>query len=557
MLADAFNSMIERVENWHRELEEGVKIRTAELSAEIALRKRAEQELAREREILSITLRSMGDGVISTDAQGRVVSFNACAEQLTGWTEREALGQRLRSVFNIIQEDTNKPCENLVNRVLTSGAAAGLSNHTALISRQGKKRIIASTAAPIRDCAGTIVGTVLIFRDVTENKRTHDALLESEARFRQIYDDAPVMMHSMDSEGIIRNVNKKWLSQLGYTRGEVLGRNIEWFLTENSAEKLPLVLDRVWECGSIREIRNQYVTKKRATLEVFEDSVVLQDPAVGKMTLSTLRDVTHEMTLQKQLLRAQKMEAIGTLAGGIAHDFNNLLQVIGGWSEVGLLEVGEDQPGHPALSQIAKAAFSAAELTQGLLMFSRKKESKLRPVDLNQLLEQTAKMLSRTIPKMIATELSLAEDLHTIYADPALLQQVVMNLALNARDAMPEGGNLVIQTRNAILDGEILQSAHRSYARRLRSPFGLRHRLWNDERKPGTHLRSVLHDERTGKGNRVGAIDRVWNRDKSPRPYTVLQRARQGNHVQYLPTHRVQGASTGRRGQHKSADRRR
>ena len=156
----------------------------------------------------------------------------------------------------------------------------------------------------------------------------------------------------------------------------------------------------------------------------------------------TVLDVTDSKRLQEQLIQSQKMEAIGTLAGGIAHDFNNLLHVIQGYADIILLGIGKGDHGYTELHEIKGAARRAAELTQSLLTFGRRIDGQLRPVDLNIELEQIARMLRRTIPKMIRIQLTLAEDLRPINADPAQLHQVVMNLAVNARDAMPNGGKL-------------------------------------------------------------------------------------------------------------------
>ncbi len=156
--------------------------------------------------------------------------------------------------------------------------------------------------------------------------------------------------------------------------------------------------------------------------------------------------------LQNQLVQAQKMEAIGILSGGIAHDFNNLLQVIEGYSDLALFKTQPGENGYQQLKEIKKAAQRAAELTKGLLTFGSRVESKLRPVNVNHEIHQVAGMLSRTIPKMIDMQISLEEHIPTIDADASQLQQVLMNLALNARDAMPEGGTLTIRTENLELD---------------------------------------------------------------------------------------------------------
>ena len=171
-----------------------------------------------------------------------------------------------------------------------------------------------------------------------------------------------------------------------------------------------------------------------------------------------LRDLTAHKALQKQLLQAQKMEAVGTLAGGIAHDFNNLLQVVLGYSELVLAD--EDLPDQfrDDLGKVLLAGRSGADLVQRLLTFSRKTETKPLDLDLNQRIRQTQKFLQRTIPKMIDIELILADDLADIHADPTQVDQVLMNLAVNARDAMPEGGKLVIETANVLLDEDYARS---------------------------------------------------------------------------------------------------
>ncbi len=166
------------------------------------------------------------------------------------------------------------------------------------------------------------------------------------------------------------------------------------------------------------------------------------------------KDITREAELQKQLLQAQKMESLGTLAGGIAHDFNNLLTVIGGYSELLLMDKQEGEPGYDDLYKIIVATRRGAELVKNLLAFGSKVEPQLRPLGLNHEIEQIRKLLTRTIPKMIEIELSLANNLSQIKADPVQIGQVLINLALNAQDAMPNGGKLAIETRNESLDEE-------------------------------------------------------------------------------------------------------
>jgi len=168
--------------------------------------------------------------------------------------------------------------------------------------------------------------------------------------------------------------------------------------------------------------------------------------------LSILRDISEKKLLEDQLLHAHKMEAVGTLAGGISHDFNNILQIISGYVQILLLSSNPSDPDYFKLQAIEKAAQKGSDLTKRLLVFSRKVEAELRPVDLNHTVLQVARLLERTIPKMIQIETSLATNLRVINADPLQLEQIIMNLGVNARDAMPEGGRLLVQTSNVALD---------------------------------------------------------------------------------------------------------
>ncbi len=157
-------------------------------------------------------------------------------------------------------------------------------------------------------------------------------------------------------------------------------------------------------------------------------------------------------SLEAQLIQAQKLESVGILAGGIAHDFNNLLQMISGYSRLVLLEKSESDPDYEWLSVIEVAVERAIQLTRQLLLFSRQEESRLQPLDINAQVKEVIRLLARTIPKMISMETRLAEDLKSVDADAGQIQQVIMNLSVNARDAMPEGGRLLFETRNASFD---------------------------------------------------------------------------------------------------------
>jgi signal transduction histidine kinase len=233
--------------------------------------------------------------------------------------------------------------------------------------------------------------------------------------------------------------------------------------------------------------------KTNKTYEIFDTPIQNADGSISRLAI--FHDITHRKIieeekekLQAQLLQSQKMEAIGTLAGGIAHDFNNLLQVILGYSELMLQTRDPDNSDHGDLQKIYQSARSGAELVKRLMIFSRKIEPKFVNLDLNKHIIQTQKLLTRTIPKMIDIHLDLSDDIEQINADPTQVEQILMNLAVNARDAMPEGGRLNIATKTAILDEDYCKE--------------------HAETKPGKYVSLTVTD--TGKGMDKETVKRIF-----------------------------------------------
>ncbi|MEW6350891.1 MAG: PAS domain S-box protein [Thermodesulfobacteriota bacterium] len=424
------------------------------IGIDVTERKRAEQALAREKERLLVTLRSIGDGVISTDSQGTVLSVNAVAEQLTGWSEESAFGRPLDEVFKIINEKSRQLLENPVRKVLRTGMIADLANHTVLVAKDGTERILADSGAPIKDQTGNIIGVVLVFRDVTEHQRAADALRESELWLRSLFNAMPDPMLVLTPGRVVKDFNAAAGHVFGYSREEVVGRSAELFHMDN--EHYVKAGKRLAAAFARGERARFDLVVKRKTGELFPVEAVvslLTDPdkrPLGILTL--LRDISPRRQSEARLLQTRRMEAIGSLAGGIAHELNNLLQVVHGYAEMVLHKIGDDQPGHSELLVIKEAAGKATQLTQGLLTFSRKEASSLRPVDVNKELLNMTPILTRTLPETVRIEMDLAEELPSVKADPAQLQQVVINLVVNAGDAMPEGGHLVVSTGTARLE---------------------------------------------------------------------------------------------------------
>jgi two-component system cell cycle sensor histidine kinase/response regulator CckA len=221
----------------------------------------------------------------------------------------------------------------------------------------------------------------------------------------------------------------------------------------------------VFRTGQENINTEKFTDRNGVTHTIVTTKSLYVDPTGKRYVVGVIRDITESERakadrekLEKQLLQAQKMEAVGTLAGGIAHDFNNILQVVLGYSELVLAD--EDLPVclKNDLRKVLLSARNGADLVRRLLTFSRKTETKPLDLNLNQRVRQNQKFLERTIPKMINIEMVLEDDLADIHADPTQMDQVLMNLSVNARDAMPDGGKLILQTANVVIDEDYARS---------------------------------------------------------------------------------------------------
>jgi PAS domain S-box-containing protein len=292
------------------------------------------------------------------------------------------------------------------------------------------------------------------------------ALRESEERFRLLAEnvvDNIWILNPTDLSFIYVSPSVEKI--IGYTPEEMLGLSLDQLLTPESGLITSQAIAKDFE-----EAKKDSSRTRRLELELYHKngSTVWVETTARVVYINWLssygiigvtRDISERKEaeverrlLQNQLLQAQKMEAIGTLAGGIAHDFNNSLQGILGYSQILISEKDEGDPDLQKFVQIEKAAKRASELTKQLLMFSRKVESQLRPLDLNQEIRQSENLLERTIPKMIAIETRLGDNLKIINGDPVQIEQMIMNLCINARDAMVDGGRMVIESRDTFLD---------------------------------------------------------------------------------------------------------
>lgn len=298
---------------------------------------------------------------------------------------------------------------------------------------------------------------LVLAQDITEQKKNQERLRQSEERFAKAFRSSPIAItisSTLDSRYV--DVNDAFLHMTGYGREEVIGRTADelrvWL---ESAERVALI-QQLAKSGMVTAFPAKFKTRS-GDIRLTEVSAELIELDRVPCVLAITRDCTEAKRLEEQFRQAQKMEAIGRLAGGIAHDFNNMLSVIIGYSEL-LQEGFETGPARRGIDQIKTAAERAASLTRRLLAFSRQQVLSLRILNLNAVVENLSKMLRHMIGEDIELVFTLGSSLGNVRADLVQVEQIIMNLAVNARDAMPQGGKLIIETCNADLDATFASS---------------------------------------------------------------------------------------------------
>jgi two-component system, cell cycle sensor histidine kinase and response regulator CckA len=285
-------------------------------------------------ELLQVTLDSIGDAVITTDLEGKVTFLNPVAEKLTGWKEKKAYGEPITEIFRLVDEKTREPIENPFEKIKREGRTMAFDGHTMLISKNEEEIPVDDSGAPIKNRDGEIIGSVIVFHDVSHRREAEQALQKTEERLRQ----------------------------------------------------------------------------------------------------------------------SQKMEAIGTLTGGVAHDFNNLLTAILGNTQIALRKLPPGSSVENSLIEVEKAGNRAADLTRQLLAFSRRQHLDRKHININDAIKEIFKLLTRIIGEDVNVTTNFSPGISTVFADRAQMEQVMLNLCVNARDAMPDGGELNIETSDSELD---------------------------------------------------------------------------------------------------------
>jgi PAS domain S-box-containing protein len=429
-------------------------IANAQLYADL---KRVEEALRERERFLTNIFDSIQDGITILDHDFNIIRVNSTVEK---WHSHALplIGKKCYKVY----QNRNDRCEVCPSyQTIQTGTPA----HAIITRKEGRDgktiKWLDLLSFPLTDIeTGKIKGVIEYVRDITDRKRIEEALKESEERFRQLYDEAPVGYHEVDSHGRITQVNRTELAMLGYTVEEMIGQPLWRFLVEEEKDRQTIMAKLSGSIKPGRAFERTYKRKDGTTLPVLIEDRLLRNGEGQIIGIrATIQDITErkkaeeeKAALQEQLRQSQKMEAIGRLAGGIAHDFNNLLTAIKGYSQLSLFELKEGDPLKGNIEEIQKASQKASDLTRQLLAFSRRQILEFKVLDLNTIVRDLDKMLHRMLGEDIELIYALDDHLGRVKGDPGQIEQVILNLAVNARDAMPSGGKLIIETANVELD---------------------------------------------------------------------------------------------------------
>jgi two-component system NtrC family sensor kinase len=426
--------------------EAGAVIGVVSVGRDITEREAAQRALRESEETYRTLVAASPDAITETDLEGRITLASPEAERLFGTAPAGAVG---RSIFEWVPAaEQARAAENMA-QVLATGRP--LRRDFVLLRDDGTTFDAEVNVALVRAADATPRGAIIVTRDVSERRRAADSLRMLSLAVEQ----SPASIVITDTAGRIEYVNSKFCEVTGYSPQEVIGQNPRLL---KSGEMPPEHYRQMWRTITAgRPWRGEFHNRKKngeLYWELASVSPVCDADLTVTHYLAVKEDVTERRRLEEELRQVQKMEAIGRLAGGVAHDFNNLLTVIQG-SAAALDEPGvEPQERDELLGQIAEAADRAARLTRQLLAFSRRQAVKLADLDLNAVVLNMTRMLQRLIGEHITLTAQYAAGGAPVHADAGMMEQVLMNLAVNARDAMPRGGVLAIRTEAVRLDAQ-------------------------------------------------------------------------------------------------------
>lgn len=420
-------------------------------------RRQSEDELRISTQRFSSVVGSAMDAIITLDETLRVIVFNEAAESMFGTPAWNALGSPLdRFLPKQYREGHSRHVREFGERGITTRSMVSPGILSA-VRANGEQFPIEATISHV-EVAGQKLYTVIL-RDITERKRAEEAMRQSEARFRSIYEQAAVGIEQVSLDGRLLMVNAALCRMLGYEESELIGRRTQDITHPEDNEREAELVDAMQ--GGDRhsyEIEKRYQHRDCSTVWVNVTSSVMSDAAGAPLyRISVIQNVTERKRAEEQLKQAQKMEAIGRLAGGVAHDFNTLLNVMLGYAELLLSELPLGHALRDRVLQIKNSGMTGAMLTKQLLAFSRKQVIAQEVLDLRDVVSKLSPILGRLLRDDVELTVECSLESCPVKVDPGQIQQLILNLVANAGDAMPNGGQLSIDVKVIELDEAYVQ----------------------------------------------------------------------------------------------------
>lgn len=447
----------------------------------------AERERAKWQAQKIITI--VSEAIVAVDSDQRIVIFNPAAESLFGYASAEAIGQPLELLLPLSAVGGHR---RHVENFAGGPVATRWMNERGTVT--GRRRDGTEFAAEVSIAKFAEEGRSLfiaVVRDITKRRRIEAELHNKTQLLSAVINQMPHAIVAMDMDRRLTLWNPAAEELFGFTAGEALGQRYDELLVPAEERQQ---FDRAWKAlhaaEPVRKRAERRLHKNGRTVDVEISGVGLSGPkGEFRGSVGMLEDVTEQRAIQRQLQQAQRLEAVGQMTGGLAHDFNNLLAIVIGNLDLIVSRLDADPDAKRMADAATAAALRGADLTRQMLAFARRQSLSAEPIDLNAIVANTIDLLRRTLGEQIEIRLDLAEGLWPTLADPSQVESAVVNLALNARDAMAGGGVLTIETANKRFDA--------AYAAK------------NVDVKPGDYTMLVVSD--TGAGIAPEILDRVFD----------------------------------------------
>ncbi len=424
------------------------------ISIDITHLKQAEESLAESEEKYRLLLNSTAEGIYGLDMEGRCTFCNPAAARWFGYRHPEdLLGKNVHREHHHTRPDgTPYPeCECKIFQAFREGKGTHVDDEL-FFRVDGSSFPCEYRSYPVRR-GNELVGAVVTLLDITDRRLAEDRLRWSEANYRSIVETAPYGIYRSTLDGRFLMANPALVAMLGYnSESELLSLRMTCDLYLVPEERARFIT-HVLETGHAEQVEIEWKHKDGRTITVRNTAIPVRDNS-GEVEafLGFAENVTERKTLEKQFSQAQKMEAVGRLAGGVAHDFNNVLMIVSTYAELILQHGVNDEAIKRYADQIHQAALKAASIPKQLLAFSRQQELKPEVLDINSIVKSLGEILPKLLGKGIEFITAFDATLDRVKVDRGQMEQIIMNLAVNARDAMPKGGRFVIETKNVEVD---------------------------------------------------------------------------------------------------------